>query len=62
MAAGAGAALYIIYAQGVPADPFPVIDSFNRNDCSLILFKVGFFRDLGCHKKLKEKQISKTPC
>jgi hypothetical protein len=39
----------------VPADPSPEIDSFNRKDCSLILFEAGFCRDLGCHKKRKEK-------
>ena len=26
------------------------IDSFNRKVCSLILFEIGFCRDLGCHK------------
>ncbi len=30
MAAGARAALDIIYARGVPADPLPDIDSFNH--------------------------------
>ncbi len=55
MAAGAGVAPDIIDARGVPADPSPEIDSFNRKDGSLILFEVGFCRDLGCHKKCKEK-------
>ncbi len=31
-------------------------------DCSLILFEIGFCKDLGCHKKLNEKCKSKTPC
>jgi hypothetical protein len=55
MAAGAEAAPYIIYARGVPVDPSPEIESFNRKDCSLILFEIGFCMDLGCHKKLKKK-------
>jgi hypothetical protein len=55
MAAEAGAAPDIIYARGVPADPSPGIDSFNRKDCTLIFFEIGFCKDLGCHKKLKEK-------
>ncbi len=50
----AGAAPDIIYAGGVPADPSPDIDSFNRMDCSLILFAIGLYKDLGCHKKLEE--------
>jgi hypothetical protein len=53
MAAGAGAASDIIYARGVPADPSPDIDSFNRKDCSLVLFEIGFCNDLGWPKKLK---------
>jgi hypothetical protein len=55
MAAGARAAPDIVYARGVPADPAPEIDSFNRKNCSLILFEISFCRDLGCHKKLKKK-------
>jgi hypothetical protein len=39
----------------VPADPFTGVDSFNRKDCPLILFEIGFGRDLDCHKKLKKK-------
>ena len=61
MAAGAGAAPDIIYARGVPAHPSPDIESFNRSDCSLILFEIGFGRDLGCHKKLKEKTEKYNP-
>jgi len=40
VSAGAGTAPDIIYARGVPADPFPDIDSFNRKACSLILFEI----------------------
>jgi hypothetical protein len=61
MAAGAGVAPDIIYARVVPADPSPEIDSFNRKDYSLILFGVGFYRDLGCHKKRKEKTEKYNP-
>jgi hypothetical protein len=61
MAAGAGVAPDIIYARGVPADSSPEIDSFNRKDCSLLLFEVGFCRDLGCHKKLEEKTNKYNP-
>ena len=42
MTAGAGVAPGIIYARGVPADPFPKIVPFNRKDCVLILFEVSF--------------------
>jgi hypothetical protein len=45
----------------VPADPSPDIDSFNRKDCSLIHFEIGFYRDLGCHKMLKEKTDRYNP-
>jgi hypothetical protein len=58
MAAGAGAAPDIIYARGVPADPSR---DFNRNDCTLILFEVGFCRDLGCHQKYTEKTDKYLP-
>jgi len=46
MTAGAGAAPDIIYARGVPTDMSPDINSFNRKDCSLILFEIGFCKDL----------------
>ena len=55
MATGVGAAPDIIYARGVPADPTPDLDSLNRKDCSLILFEIGFFRDLGFHEKHAKK-------
>ena len=45
----------------MPADPSPEIDSVNRNDCSLILFEIGFCRDLGCHKKRKVKTDKYNP-
>ena len=60
-AAGAGVAPDIIYARGVPAAPSPAIDSFNRKNCSLLLFEVGFGRDLGCHKKREEKTNKYNP-
>ena len=55
MAAGVGAAPDIIYARGEPADPSLDFDAFNMMDCTLILFEVGFCRDLGCHQKYTEK-------
>ena len=41
-AARAGAAPDIIYARGVPVDPSPDPASFDRKDCALILFEIGF--------------------
>jgi hypothetical protein len=51
----------IIYARGVSAVLSPEIDSFNRKDCSLILFEVGLCRDLGCHEKREEKTGKYNP-
>ncbi len=59
MAAGAGAIPDIVYARGVPADPFS--DAFNKKDCSLILFEVGFCKDLGCHEKCTQKTDKYLP-
>jgi len=61
MAAGLGSAPDIIYARGVPADPTPDLNSFDRKDCSLILFEIGFCRDLGCHDKLTKKTEKYPP-
>ena len=62
IAAGVGAApTSSMPDQGVPVDPSPEIDSFNRKDCSLILFEIGFCRDLGCHKKLRKKTNKCNP-
>ena len=55
MVEGVGAAPDIIYAQGVPIDPSPDPASFDRKDCSLILFETDFCRDLGCQDKLTKK-------
>jgi hypothetical protein len=55
MAARVGAAPDIIYARGVPADPTPDLDSFDRKVSSLILFEIGFSKDIGCHDKLTKK-------
>jgi hypothetical protein len=52
MAAGAGAAPDIIYARGLPSDPTLDPDSFDSKDCSLILYEIGFCRDLGYKDKL----------
>ncbi len=39
----------------MPANPTPDPETFNRKDCSLILFEIGFCRVLGCHDKLTKK-------
>ena len=49
-AAGVGAAPDIIYAFGVPADPTPDHDTFDRKECSLNFVEIGFWRDLGLHE------------
>ncbi len=54
-AARAGAAPDIIYARGVPLDPTPDPDSFDRKNCSFVLFEIGFSRDLGLHDKRTQK-------
>jgi hypothetical protein len=51
----------VVYARGVPADPSPDIDAFNRKGCSLILIEVGFCRDLGYHLKYTEKTDKHLP-
>jgi hypothetical protein len=55
IAAGAGAAPDIVYARGMPSNLTSDFNAFNRKDCSLLLFEVGFCRDLGCHEKYKQK-------
>ena len=39
----------------MPADPTPDLDSFDRNNCSLVLFEIGFCRNLGLNDKLAKK-------
>jgi hypothetical protein len=39
----------------VSVEPTPDPDPFDRNDCSLILFEIGFCKDLGCQEKLIKK-------
>ena len=39
----------------MPADPTPDHDSFDRKDCSLIFFEVGFCRELRLHEKRTNK-------
>jgi hypothetical protein len=51
MSAGAGAAPDIFYAQGMPTDPPPDMDTFNMKDCSIILAEAVVCKDLGCHDK-----------
>ncbi len=61
MAASAGASPDIIYARRVPADPSPELDNFDRKDCYLILFEIGFCKGLGGHEKLAEKTDKYNP-
>ena len=61
IAARVGAAPGIIYARGVSIDHTPELDSFDRKDCSLILFEIGLCRDLGCHDKLAKKTEKYQP-
>jgi hypothetical protein len=61
MAEGAGAALNIIYARGVPVDPNSDPDSFDRKDCSLVLFEIGFCTDLGLQDKFTKKTENYQP-
>ena len=60
-AAGAGAAPDIIYARIVPADPTSDYDSFDRKDYSLVLFEIGFCRDLDLHEKRTKKTEKYRP-
>ena len=62
MAAGAEAAPDIIYARGVSVDPSPDPASFDRKDYSLVIFKIGFCRDLGCQDKLTKKTEKYHAC
>jgi hypothetical protein len=53
----AGSAPEFVYAREVLAPPPPPhFESFNRKDCSIILFEIGgFYMYSGCHKKLTSK-------
>ena len=53
--AGAGVAPDIVYARGVPIDPSPDPASFDRKDFPLVLFEIGFCKDLGFQDKLIKK-------
>jgi hypothetical protein len=61
IAAGAGAAPDIVYARGMPNNASSDFNAFNRKDCTLLLFEVGFCRDLGCHEKYKQKTDKYLP-
>ncbi len=60
-AAGAGSAPDILYDQGVPADPTPDADSFDRKDYSFIFFEIGFCRNLGLQAKHTKKTEKDNP-
>ncbi len=55
-AARTGTAPAIIYARGVLADPSPDPDSFDDKNYSLILFEIGFCKNLG----LQDERTNKT--
>ena len=59
--AGKCAAQDLIYARGVPSFPAPHLSQFQRSECTLLLIKVGFCRDLGCTEKCSEKQTKYAP-
>ncbi len=62
IAAGAKAAPDIVYARGVPANPSSDFNDFSKKDCTILLvFEVGFCRDLGCHEKYNEKTDKYLP-
>jgi hypothetical protein len=55
IAVGAGVAPDIVYARGMQNNSSSDFNAYNRKDCTLLLFEVGFCRDLGCHEKYKQK-------
>ena len=61
MAVGAGATSDIIYARGVPTDPTLDPEFFACKNRSLVLFEIGFCRDLGCQEKLTNKTDKYNP-
>lgn len=60
-AAGHGTAPDLVYARGVPDTPEPDPATFDRKLCNLIIIKVCFCRDFGCHKRRQEKTIKYAP-
>ncbi len=51
-ATGAGATPDIICARRVLADPTLDPKSFDRKEHSLLFFKIGVCKDIGCHEKI----------
>jgi hypothetical protein len=51
----------LIYAKGVPNTLSPDPNSFNKMQCTLIIFEIGLCRDLGCHIKFDEKTEKYSP-
>jgi hypothetical protein len=58
---GHGTAPDLIYARGVPDSPSPDPSTFDRKQCILIIFEVGFCQDLGCPMRLQEKTAKYAP-
>ncbi len=59
--AGHGTEPDLIYARGVPNTPSPDPTSFNKKQCTIIIIKIGFCRDLGCEIKFDEKTENYSP-
>jgi hypothetical protein len=58
---GHGTAPDLIYARGVPDSPSPGPSTFDRKQCILIIFEIGFCQDFGCHERLQEKTAKYAP-
>ncbi len=60
-AAGHGTSPNLIYARGIPETPSPDSTSFDRKECTLIIFEIGFCKDLGCDVKSDKKTEKYSP-
>jgi len=59
--AGHGTTPDLIHARGVTDTPSPDPTSFDRKQCTLIIIKIGFCRDLGCDIKFEKKTEKYSP-
>ena len=59
--AGHGTTPDLIYARGVPDTPSIDSISFDRMQCTLIIVKIGFCKDLGCDVKFDKKTEKFSP-
>ena len=51
----------LVYAKGVPDTPGLDPSTFDRNQCILVIFEIGFCQDFGWHKRLQEKTAKYAP-